>query len=65
MDNKFIYLNQLKSGDPVCISVNNVREFYPEQIEDFVEGSVVVLYKGEPWAVRQSTSEIMQKLEYL
>ncbi|AEZ66202.1 hypothetical protein EXT67_20745 [Pectobacterium atrosepticum] len=59
----FIYLNQLNGEDPICIDVANVREFYPEIIE--VEGkerrgTLVILYRGEPWIVKQSCCDVHQ-----
>lgn len=52
----FVFLNQLKSEDPVCIDVANIREFHPETVEiGEVEctGTLVILYRGEPWLVKQ------------
>lgn len=52
----FIFLNQLKSEDPICIDVANIREFHPETVKiEEVErtGTLIILYRGESWLVKQ------------
>lgn len=60
----FIYLNQLKGEDPVCIDVDNVSVYYPETIvmEDGKErrGTLINLYRGESWIVKQSIYDVHQ-----
>lgn len=59
----FVYLNQLNGEDPISIDVNNIREFHPETIEvDGKErkGILVVLYRGDPWIVKQSFYDVHQ-----
>lgn len=60
----FVYLNQLNGGDPICIDVANIREFHPEQIENeegnVLKGTLIILYRGEPWIVRQSCYDTLQ-----
>lgn len=59
----FIMLNQLRSGDPVCIDVNNIKIFMPETIEiDGLEkdGTLIELYRGTPWIVSQRCYEVHQ-----
>lgn len=59
----FIMLNQLRSGDPVCIDVNNIKDFMPETIDiDDVErtGTLIELYRGTPWIVSQRCHEVME-----
>lgn len=60
----FIYLNQVKGEDPVCIDVNNVRVYYPKTIvmEDGKEkrGTLIELYHGEAWIVKQSIYDVHQ-----
>lgn len=54
----FIYLNQLNGDAPICIDVNNVSHFHPETIQlesgQEMHGTLVNLYRGDPWIVRQS-----------
>jgi|AGFT01.1.fsa_nt_gi hypothetical protein len=60
----FIMLNQLRSGDPVCIDVNNIKDFMPETIFiDEVErtGTLIELYRGgDPWIVSQRCYEVIE-----
>lgn len=58
----FIMLNQLRSGDPVCIDVNNIKEFVQETIE--IEGkertgTLIEFYRGTSWVVSQRCYEIL------
>lgn len=58
----FIYLNQLNSEKPICIDVNNVALFHPETIElesgQEKTGTLITLYRGEQWIVRQSCYDV-------
>lgn len=60
----FVYLNQLNGGDPICIDVANIREFHPEEIEaedgEILRGTLIVLYRGDPWIVKQSCYDVHQ-----
>ena len=59
----FVYLNQLRSEDPICIDVSNIREFHPEmvKIEDKDrKGTLITLYRGDPWLVKQSCYDVYQ-----
>lgn len=60
----FVYLNQLRSGDIICIDVANIREFYPEEVEIEegvpARGTLLILYRGDPWIVQQSCSEVLE-----
>lgn len=59
----FIFLNQLRSGEPVSIDVNNIKNFQPETIEidgNERDGTLIELYRGEPWIVSQRQYEVHQ-----
>lgn len=59
----FIFLNQLRSGEPVSIDVNNIKLFLPETvIIDGQErtGTLIELYRGDPWVVSQSQYDVHQ-----
>lgn len=59
----FVYLNQLASEEPIYLDVANIREFHPQVTE--VEGkdrkgTLITLYRGEPWIVKQSCYDVLQ-----
>lgn len=59
----FIMLNQLRDEAPVSIDVNNIKDFMPETIDiDGKErtGTLIELYRGEPWIVAQRHYEVHQ-----
>lgn len=59
----FVYLNQLASQEPICLDVANIREFHPQvtQVEGTDrKGTLITLYRGEPWIVKQSCYDVLQ-----
>lgn len=59
----FVYLNQLASQEPICLDVANIREFHPEEVEiegGSRKGTLITLYRGEPWIVKQSCYDVLQ-----
>lgn len=59
----FVYLNQLASKEAICIDVANIREFHPEEVEvegESRKGTLITLYRGEPWIVKQSCYDVLQ-----
>lgn len=59
----FVYLNQLRSEDPICIDVANIREFHPEVVkidDQDRRGTLITMYRGDPWLVKQSCYDVHQ-----
>lgn len=59
----FVYLNQLASEEAICIDVANIREFHPEIVEiegKDRKGTLITLYNGDPWIVKQSCYDVLQ-----
>lgn len=57
-----VFLNQLKEDDPVLIDAFNIKECVPDEMEnsegEVVRCTLIHLYKGDPWVVRQPVSEV-------
>jgi len=62
----FILMTQASSGDPVVEDVKNIREFYPDEVQGddggFISGTVVNLYQGSPWFVREAVHALYEEL---